>query len=251
VLRQTIGTAIESTRAGLNCNFWEHPFIPIPGFSNAPGSAHCLIYQSEWCACSPHMCATAVCGALHSVASAACLAAQLHEHVYVHSPQVLPYRWEVYTPYESTIAFTITITINATNATTDASAPTVSAVTLTPSTPKVVSPDKRVSAQLVGDLVPYRAYPVLTSQRLVMPALSNLNQLRPADWMLVDPSMITLDGTECNKIGVGFTAFRCAPAATTCTQAANDMRWPAPLFLRFAVVGFVVARRQFAQPSVQ
>jgi len=30
-------------------------------------------------------------------------------------------------------------------------------------------------------------------------------------WMLVDQSLVTLDGSECNKIGVGFSAFRYQP----------------------------------------
>eukprot|EP00897_Mesotaenium_endlicherianum_P009056 jgi/Mesen1/8179/ME000044S07453 len=29
-----------------------------------------------------------------------------------------------------------------------------------------------------------------------------------ATWMLVDPGMYTLDGSECNKIGASFSAFR-------------------------------------------
>jgi Male gamete fusion factor len=123
-------------------------------------------------------------------------------------------RWEVYTPHESVLSFAITVSINATNATIN-NAAAVSSLTLSPAVPRAVSSDKRVLAQLVGDLAPYRAYPVLTSQRLLMPTLTSLSLLRPAEWLLVDPSMITLDGSECNKIGVGFSAFRCAQLART------------------------------------
>lgn len=118
----------------------------------------------------------------------------------------------MYTPHESVMSFVITVHINATNATTaNATAAAISSVSLTPAKPRALSTDKRVSAALVGDLLPFRAFPVLTSQRLLMPSLSGTSQLRPADWMLVDPSMLTLDGSECNKIGVGFSAFKCEP----------------------------------------
>lgn len=86
--------------------------------------------------------------------------------------------------------------------------PPVSQVTLDPSRPAASTAGGRVSAQLTGDLMPYRAFPVLTSQLLLMPALSSVSQLSPAEWMLLDRGMVTLDGSECNKIGVGFSAFR-------------------------------------------
>ena len=113
------------------------------------------------------------------------------------------------------MSFTVTISVDATNATLSnaTAAAAVSQVLLTPAKPKGLSADKRVSAQLVGDLMPYRAFPVLTSQRLLMPSLSGASTLRPAEWMLIDPSMLTLDGSECNKIGVGFSAFKCAPCS--------------------------------------
>ena len=29
-----------------------------------------------------------------------------------------------------------------------------------------------------------------------------------SNWMLIPRELVTLDGTECNKIGVGYSAFR-------------------------------------------
>ena len=47
VWQETVGKPQERTRAGLNCDYFENPYIPI--FGSPPGSAHCLVYQSEWC----------------------------------------------------------------------------------------------------------------------------------------------------------------------------------------------------------
>jgi hypothetical protein len=117
---------------------------------------------------------------------------------------------QVYNVHESSLTFEITVGVNVSTAAPSSGQMSGhrSEVKLSPSRPTGRTPDKRVSAQLVGDLVPYNAFPVLTSQRLLMPTVMNMSQLRPADWMLVDPTMITMDGSECNKIGVGFSAFR-------------------------------------------
>jgi hypothetical protein len=121
-------------------------------------------------------------------------------------------RWEVYSIHESTLDFEITISINATATPSTSQAPAFQAseVPLSPSYPKRRSSDGQVAAQLVGDLMPYNAFPVLTSQLLLMPSLTGVSTLRPNEWMLLEPSMITMDGSECNKVGVGFAAFRCA-----------------------------------------
>lgn len=113
--------------------------------------------------------------------------------------------------HESVMDFDITVTIDTSSAQPpDASGtlPRSAQVVLNPSAPRASAAGGLVAAQLVGDLLPYRAFPVLTSQLLLMPALSSVSQLRPAEWMLLDRAMVTLDGSECNKIGVGFTAFR-------------------------------------------
>ena len=47
VWQESIGSAQERTRAGLNCDYFENPYLPV--FGKPPGSAHCLQYQSAWC----------------------------------------------------------------------------------------------------------------------------------------------------------------------------------------------------------
>ena len=79
--------------------------------------------------------------------------------------------------------------------------------------PAAAASDARVIATLVGDLAPYKALPVLTSQVLLFPspAGSTLEKVladHPEKWLLVDKSMVTLDGSECDKIGTSFSAFR-------------------------------------------
>jgi hypothetical protein len=125
---------------------------------------------------------------------------------------------QVYNVHESLLNFQITVGVNISTAASTAGQmfANYSQVNLSPSLPKGRTSDKKVSAQLVGDLMPYNAFPVLTSQRLLLPALMDMSQLRPAEWMLVDPTLITMDGSECNKIGVGFSAFRLDPSWAQC-----------------------------------
>jgi Male gamete fusion factor len=46
VWQQTTGSAQQRTRAGLNCDYLENPWVPLSG---TPKSAHCLVYQPNWC----------------------------------------------------------------------------------------------------------------------------------------------------------------------------------------------------------
>lgn len=48
IWQDTLGDARQTTRAGLNCDYFADPFLPV--FGKPPGSAHCLVYQPSWCA---------------------------------------------------------------------------------------------------------------------------------------------------------------------------------------------------------
>jgi Male gamete fusion factor len=109
--------------------------------------------------------------------------------------------WEAYNVHESMLDFRVTVSINATDSNT-------TSLQLQPSSPRGRSADGAVGASLTGDLLPYSAFPVLSSKYLLMPSLGSVQTLDPNKWMVLDPSMLTFDGTECNKIGVGFNAFR-------------------------------------------
>jgi hypothetical protein len=85
---------------------------------------------------------------------------------------------------------------------------------LSPSEQTKVSSNSTVLAKLVGDLVGYTDPPTVTNDYLMVPVppgepdptVPLYNFL--SDWMIIPRHMVTIDGSECNKIGVGYTAFR-------------------------------------------
>jgi hypothetical protein len=93
---------------------------------------------------------------------------------------------------------------------------------LSPSNP--LARVQSVEAELVGSFAPYTAPPVLSTKIFLRPKpSSSVSQVAAASptWLLVDPTQITYDGTECNKIGVSYYAFqsqsdRCILIAGSC-----------------------------------
>ena len=64
--------------------------------------------------------------------------------------------------------------------------------------------DGLLTAELLGDLMNYASMPALNEKILMVPP-------EPASrdsWLLLDGHMVTLSGDECDKVGVGFSAFR-------------------------------------------
>lgn len=106
-------------------------------------------------------------------------------------------------------------------------------------------------ATFVGDFAPPQAPVELSGKYLLVPEMRALSteaaaahpQLKhgggPEDWMLLDKTHFALDGTVCNKIGVGYSAFRhqsgktlatCLPAQAALRSArVGDARLWAPL----------------------
>lgn len=63
-------------------------------------------------------------------------------------------------------------------------------------------------ARLIGDFLPSIPPSILEGQVLLRP-FHPVNSFTPDDnWLLMDQSLITFNGDECNKIGVGFSAFQ-------------------------------------------
>jgi hypothetical protein len=92
---------------------------------------------------------------------------------------------------------------------------TSSSIVLAPDRPAAASTDKKLKASLVGDLQAYQALPVFSSKVLLIPApadasLDQILTASPEKWMIVDKSQLSTDGSQCNKIGTAFTAFRYA-----------------------------------------
>ena len=158
----------------------------------APGSAHCLRYDDYWW-----------------------------------------YRGYVIGPYQ--LEFSITVTINTTDTSLSAPSPNAyspsgSSPLPTPSSPSsppvtsseevvvnpskqfLLSPQRTASVRLVGDLASYRQIQILDGQWLMLPVQPDAdpNDMYTTNldmWVVLPPQMVTTTG-ECNKVGVGYTAFR-------------------------------------------
>ena len=90
--------------------------------------------------------------------------------------------------------------------------PTVSSLRLGPDVLINRTDDGLVMAELLGDLVHYTSVPTLSDKLLMVPPLDVAGSLPPVhEWLLLDKGMVTLDGSECDKVGVGFSAFRGQP----------------------------------------
>lgn len=68
--------------------------------------------------------------------------------------------------------------------------------------------DGLVTAELLGDLASYASVPALSEKILLVPPDPSARE----SWLLLDSSMVTLSGDECDKVGVGFSAFRAQPS---------------------------------------
>eukprot|EP00850_Spirogloea_muscicola_P016156 SM000129S26143 [mRNA] locus=s129:200864:204111:+ [translate_table: standard] len=85
-------------------------------------------------------------------------------------------------------------------------------LTLSASSPVALNKDRIISATLIGDFITYTQLPVLASYYLSVPQMvgvspSNLTTSVTGS-LLLDKSVYTLDGSEYNKVGSSFAAFR-------------------------------------------
>ncbi|RDX98683.1 Protein HAPLESS 2, partial [Mucuna pruriens] len=92
----------------------------------------------------------------------------------------------------------------------------VSEVVVGPANRTVTSDDKFLRVNLIGDFVGYTSIPSFEDFYLVVPSQGSPGQ--PQDlgrnisrWMLLERVRFTLDGIECNKIGVSYEAFNGQP----------------------------------------
>jgi hypothetical protein len=78
-------------------------------------------------------------------------------------------------------------------------------------------------ATLIGDFAPYQSIPTFESKYLMVPSYpaEDLRVRDPVNYaMLVDKSRVTLEGAECDKIGVSFNAFQFQ--SNRCIRPAGD-----------------------------
>jgi hypothetical protein len=90
-------------------------------------------------------------------------------------------------------------------------------LTVNPHDPITRSPTGEVVVKLLGDLVGYTEFPVLSEKFLFLPASKDVqdpdplawaHQSEPWNWLLVDQNLVSQSGTDCDRIGTGFSAFR-------------------------------------------
>ncbi|CAA6656318.1 unnamed protein product [Spirodela intermedia] len=93
---------------------------------------------------------------------------------------------------------------------------TTSEVVVGPENRTVLSKDNFLRVNLVGDFVGYTNIPSFEDFYLVTPRMGNSDPSLGAannlsKWMLLERVRFTLDGLECNKIGVSYEAYREQP----------------------------------------
>ncbi|XP_028113251.1 protein HAPLESS 2 [Camellia sinensis] len=92
----------------------------------------------------------------------------------------------------------------------------ISDVIVGPGNRTVTSNDNFLRANLIGDYVGYTNIPSFEDYYLVIPSQGGPGQPQNLGrnfsmWMLIERVRFTLDGLECNKIGVGYDAFNGQP----------------------------------------
>lgn len=84
-------------------------------------------------------------------------------------------------------------------------------IVLSPANTQRASEDGVLVARLLGDLVSYSSHMSMDNYYFFVPS-SPINDPRVQNWldysMIIEKNAVTLDGRECDKIGVSFNAFR-------------------------------------------
>lgn len=103
-------------------------------------------------------------------------------------------------------------------------AATTTNITLSPGTPAAAVP--AVAARLLGDLSSYAPPPDFGGVMLFIPhppgaSLTTVLTTNTSAWMIVDKSMVSVDGRTCDRVGTSYAAFRgqaaaCASRPGTC-----------------------------------
>jgi hypothetical protein len=91
-------------------------------------------------------------------------------------------------------------------------------VSLSPSNLVSTSREGNMIARLIGDFSPPTQPNDYTSYYLTIPSYPETHQMvleGPINWMILPKSYFTLDGRECNKIGISYYAFRTQSNACT------------------------------------
>ena len=112
--------------------------------------------------------------------------------------------------------FTITVKATRTGAVRDGDAvrdDVTDSLVLGPHSPGASTADGAVTARLLGDFASYTdEQPDLGATRYLFvpsqPTTHSRYQAGTRSWLLVDKNDVTVDGTECNKVGTSYSAFK-------------------------------------------
>ena len=82
---------------------------------------------------------------------------------------------------------------------------------LSPNNNNVISEDGKISVKIIGDFLPTNSLPEdLSSYYLIVPS-KPINHIKVVEgkinWMILEREKFSIDGRECDKIGVGYYAF--------------------------------------------
>ena len=87
----------------------------------------------------------------------------------------------------------------------------ISTLELSPQNIISIDGNKNILVKLIGDFLPNDLFPRDLSNKFLLIPTSPKNHINVKqgnyNWMLVDKTKFSLDGNECDKIGVGFKAF--------------------------------------------
>ena len=141
-----------------------------------------------------------------------------------------PLWYEGYEMGTSLVDFEITVNATTTATTTTSSSSSTSSsqnlLLLTPASPAGVLPAAGVAARLLGDLSSYAVPPDLGGSVLLIPhppdatSLTQILTQNTSEWLVVDKSLVSLDGRDCDRVGTSFSAFRSQPGA--CSSVAGS-----------------------------
>lgn len=113
------------------------------------------------------------------------------------------------------LSYTIKVNIISTQNTSD-----IQTLTLTPSNTISTSNDKNILVKIIGDFLPPNSLPPdYSSYYLLTPSYpeTHIMVMEGSNyWMMVKNNMFTLDGRECDKIGVSYYAFQTQGGLSRC-----------------------------------
>ena len=160
----------EQTRAGMLCNWQDHPSIPY--CATMPVSAHCLRVDPGTTLDNDF--------------------------------------WELTTILPKETIFELDVTVDTTLAT--AATDAVSVLTISESQPSKKTLDLPVWVEIQNYETSHTFPEFSTTHRaLVKQRYGHLSDLNKDDVLFLDKSLVSDDGTECNKVGTWFPAFKCEP----------------------------------------